>query len=414
MKMGVNTEIAFTYLISRRKQTLVAALGVTFGISMFIFMNSLITGTNEYSEKAMLSATPHIRLYKDHVMSNSSLLDKYLGQQAVNLIVNPQLAPDDNRIDNPEAVMNLLQKNKAITALSSQVSANVLYSHGGVQENGNLQGVDILQQDKMFDISSTMVAGSVKALDNNPGSIIIGVGLAQRLNLQTGDYINVTTSQGIVKSLQVVGIFKTTIKSIDNTRSYCHASAVQQLLQQDRAYITDIFINVNNHYQAPAIGQQLEQLTGYTAESWQANNETALAGQKIRNIIANSVVITILIVAGFGIYNILNMVIYEKIREIAILKATGFQGKDVVGIFIRQALLIGIIGAIAGLLCGWLISLLVSHVYIGAGNVTYLPVTFHIRHYVQGGLFGIATSFFAGYIPALRASKVDPVQIIRG
>ncbi|MBO9564327.1 MAG: ABC transporter permease [Niastella sp.] len=414
MKMGVNTEIAFTYLISRKKQTLVAALGVTFGISMFIFMNSLITGTNEYSEKAMLSATPHIRLYKDHAMSSASLLDNYLGRQTVNLIVNPQLVPDDNRIDNPEAVMQLLKRNQLITAMSSQVSANVLYSHGGVQENGNLQGVDILQQDKMFDISSTLVSGSVKALDNNPGSILIGVGLAERLNLQMGDHINITTSQGIVKSLQVAGIFKTTIKSIDNARSYCHASAVQQLLQRDRAYITDIFINIRDHHQAPAIGRQLEQLTGFTAESWQSNNETALAGQKIRNIIANSVVITILIVAGFGIYNILNMVIYEKIREIAILKATGFQGKDVIGIFIRQALFIGMIGAIAGMVFGWLISLLVSHVYIGAGNVTYLPVTFRIRHYVQGGLFGIATSFFAGYIPALRASKVDPVQIIRG
>jgi lipoprotein-releasing system permease protein len=125
-------------------------------------------------------------------------------------------------------------------------------------------------------------------------------------------------------------------------------------------------------------------------------------------------IITIFIVAGFGIYNILNMVIYEKIKEIAILKATGFQGKDVISIFLRQSLIIGVIGSFAGMLLGWSVSYTVSKMYLGLGNVEYLPITFLAKHYIQGGVFGIVTAFFAGYIPAVRASKVDPVLIIRG
>jgi lipoprotein-releasing system permease protein len=414
MKIGINTEIALTYLISRRKQTIIAALGVTFGISMFIFMNSLITGTNDYSEKAMLSTTPHIRLYNDNRMSSSEMLNNYEGDRTINLISNPQLIASDNKIINPDAVIKQLQQRKEITALSKQVSANVIYSNSNVQENGNVFGVNILEQDKMFDISSSMIAGSVKALVDNPNGIIIGIGLAERLNVKNGDYISITTSKAAAKTLEVVGIFRTTIKGIDNTKSYTNIPVVQQLLQKDRSYITEIYINIKDYYKSPEVSAALQTQTGYTAETWQSNNEQSLAGKKIRDVIANSVVITILIVAGFGIYNILNMVIYEKIKEIAILKATGFQGGHVISIFIRQALSIGIIGAIAGLFFGWLISITVSKMYIGLGNVTYLPISFELKHYIQGAVFGIVTAFFAGYIPAVKASKVDPVQIIRG
>lgn len=414
MNIGINTEIAFTYMVSRRKQTLVAALGVTFGISMFIFMNSLITGSNEWSEKIMLSSTPHLRLYSDNKMSNNIMLDKYAGNKTINLISNPQFVNTDNKITNPDAVLQQLQQQKEITALSKQVSTNVIYANSNVQENGNVSGVNILEQDKMFDISSTMISGSVKALANNSNGIIIGVGLAEKLNVLKGDYITISTNSAASKRLEVVGIFKTTIKGVDNTRSYTNISFVQQLLHKDRSYVTDIYINVKNYNQTTDIAKTIAAQTGYSIETWQSNNEQSLAGKKIRDVIANSVVITILIVAGFGIYNILNMVIYEKIKEIAILKATGFQGVHVISIFIRQALFIGIVGAIAGLLFGWLISFMVSKMYIGLGNVAYLPIAFQWKHYLQGALFGIVTSFFAGYIPAVKASRVDPVQIIRG
>jgi len=413
MNIGINTEIALTYMVSRSKQTIVAALGVTFGISMYIFMNSLITGTNEWSEEIMLSSTPHIRLYADNKMSDTHMLDKY-ASRTINLISNPQLVSSGNNISNPDAVVQQLQHQKQITAISKQVSSNVIYANGNVQENGNVYGVNIREQDKMFDITSTMVSGSVHALADNPNGIIIGAGLSEKLNLNKGDYITLTMANGATKRLEVTGIFKTTIKGVDNTKSYVNISIVQQLLQKDRSYITDIYINLKDYNQVAGIAKSIAMQTGYTAETWQSTNEQSLAGKKIRDIIANSVVVTILIVAGFGIYNILNMVIYEKIKEIAILKATGFQGGHVVSIFIRQALFIGILGASAGILFGWLISYAVSKMYIGLGNVTYLPIAFHIKHYIQGALFGIITSFFAGYIPAVKASKVDPVQIIRG
>jgi lipoprotein-releasing system permease protein len=414
MKLGVNTEIAFTYMISRIKSTVVAAMGVTFGIGVFIFMSSLITGTNDYSEKTMLSATPHIRLFNDNTLSDNHMLDKYLGDSTINLISNPQLVPKENRIYNPDAVMAQLLKRPGIEAISKQVTANVIYSKGNVQKNGTAFGVNMPEQDKMFDITFYMIAGNVQSLEGHPDHVIIGAGVADNLNARLGDYIRLTTSGGLVKTLKVSGIFRTTIKAVDDTKSYVNIPVVQQLLQKDRSYITDIYINIKDYYNANAIGADMAQAAGYRSESWQQANQQSLAGRKIRDIIANSIVFTILLVAGFGIYNILNMVIYEKIKEIAILKATGFQGIDVVSIFLQQALFIGIVGSILGIVFGWILSFSLSKLYIGVGNVRYLPITFLTKHYLQGAGFGIVTSFFAGYIPARKASKVDPVMIIRG
>ncbi|WP_149243588.1 ABC transporter permease [Dyadobacter sp. 32] len=414
MTTSINLEIALTYLISKKKQTIIASLGVMFGIGMFILMNSLISGTNEYFEEMTFSATPHIRLYRGHELSSPHMLTENISDSSKKIISNPQLIFSDNRISNPDAVIEAIKHHKEVFTLFPLVTANVIYSHAGVEKNGNLNGTDIIEQDKMFDLASTMTAGSVRDLDANPDGIMIGAILASDLNLSRGDYLTVSTASGTMKRLKVTGIFKTTIKAVDEGKAYASLAVVQQLLRKDRSFISDIYINIKNYNSADEVATQLTHLTGYNCESWQSANEQNIAARMIRDIIANSVVITILIVAGFGIYNILNMMIYEKIKEIAILKATGFAGKHIVSIFIYQALFIGLIGGSAGLLFGWLSSVAGSNVYIGKGTLEYLPMTFDIKHYVQGFSFGLITSFFAGYIPAVKASKVDPVEIIRG
>ena len=414
MRVDINTEIAFTYMLARKKQTGIAALGVTFGIGVFIFMNSLITGTNEYFEKMTLSAIPHIRIYNENKICTAEMLNKYKGTATINLISNPQIVNKDNHIYNPNSIIAKLETYREVVAVSPQVSANVIYSSGSVRYNGNVSGVNILEQDKMFDISSTLATGTVKDLNRSVDGIIIGVGLSENLNVKKGDHITLTVSNGASRTLRIVGIFKTTIKNIDRARTYTNPSVVQQLLKKDRNYITEIFVNIKDHTRSAEVAGVIQNTTGYSVETWQSANQQSLAARKIRDIIANSIVVTILIVAGFGIYNILNMAIYEKIKEIAILKAVGFAGAHVISVFIRQALFIGLAGGVAGLAFGWGLSYSISKFYIGLGNVDFLPITFYPRHYITGLAFGVITAFFAGYIPAIKASKVDPVSIIRG
>ena len=162
---------------------------------------------------------------------------------------------------------------------------------------------------------------------------------------------------------------------------------------------------------------ELQRLFGYKAEDWETANATFLTGSIIRNILTYSVSITLLVVAGFGIYNILNMTIHNKMKDIAILKATGFGAADVRNIFMIQSLVIGFFGSILGLILGLFFSYLVSLAPFNGGDfisIDHLPVNFNLKFYVIGLIFGLSTTAIAGFLPSRGAGKIDPIEIIRG
>ncbi len=414
MKISVNTEIALTYLSARKKQTAVASLGVMFGISMFIFMQSLMKGTNDYFEKMSFNSTPHIRLYSENKVADNHILKGFLKDSSVKMLTNPKQLIQTQGLNNPYGLVKEISKYPRVANVTPQVTAMVIYTSGSVQINGNVAGVDIDQENKMFDVQSNMVAGNLHDLNRVNNGLLIGKGVADKLSLHLGDNITVTSGTGSPTIMRIVGIFATTIKQIDETKSYANIVQAQNLLGKDRSYVTDIKINVKDYNSAPSVAKDLETLTGYKAEDWVQANEQIKAAFKIRAVILNSVIGVLLLVAGFGIYNILNMTIYEKIKEIAILKAQGFSGPSVTSIFLQQALFIGLLGGLIGVSFGYLITLMVSHIYIGAGTLKYLPMSFYTPHYIEAIIFGILTTVAAGFFPARKASKVDPVTIIRG
>ena len=168
---------------------------------------------------------------------------------------------------------------------------------------------------------------------------------------------------------------------------------------------------------APAMAKEYAALFKTDAEDIQTANAQFETGSFIRTLISYAVGITLLVVAGFGIYNILNMMIYEKMDTIAILKATGFSGKDVKNIFLSIALSIGFFGGLAGLLFGFGLSSVIDQIPFTTASLptvkTY-PVDYSPAFYFIGAIFSLVTTYLAGWFPSRKASKTDPVIIIRG
>ncbi|MCX6295268.1 MAG: FtsX-like permease family protein, partial [Bacteroidetes bacterium] len=106
------------------------------------------------------------------------------------------------------------------------------------------------------------------------------------------------------------------------------------------------------------------------------------------------------------------MTISQKINDIAILKAMGFRGGDVIRIFVQQGLIIGFLGIVLGLTLATILVNVLAHVYVG-GDIGFFPVSFEPTQYIKGLIFGFLVTFFAGYIPARKAANVDPVSIFR-
>lgn len=406
--MNINTDIARTYLFSGKKMTAVAVLGVLLGMSIYIFMNSLLVGFDKASDENIFKNTPHIRLYNDDVISKNLVSDT----AAEYLISNPKVVPKVNTIINPNGIAEMVQQQKEVTVVTAQVNTSVFYNNGKTQVSGLSIGIKPDEADMMYSITSSMVEGKFETLKSDPNGIVIGIGIAEKMNLVLGDNINLTSQKGVTKNLRVAGIFRSFNSTADDTKSYVNLYTAQQLLKENNVYVTDISVNVKDPHQAAAVAEKLSQLTGYKSEDWKESNESLMALSKMRFIMINFVSTAIMLIAGFGIYNILNMTVSQKINDIAILKAIGFKGNDVIRIFVTQALSIGLIGVVGGMLMALLMITLLKKVYIG-GDIGYFPVDYELQKFIQGVVMGLVITFFAGYIPARKAAKVDPVSIFR-
>jgi lipoprotein-releasing system permease protein len=406
--MNINTTISKTYIFSNKKLTFVAVLGVLLGMSVYIFMNSLLVGFDRSSNASIFRNTSHIRVYKDDEISK--ILPENTQENFI--IINPKVVPNNNTIINPNLVLETILKQKDVTVAAPQVNTNVFYNNGKSQISGLSVGIKPDEANRMYNIKSFMVEGNFDLLKSNPNGIIIGSGIAEKMNVTVGDNLNLTSSKSINRTFKIVGIFKTNNSITDKTKSYINLPASQQLLKEGNSYITDINVNVTDPEIAENVAAKLTQITGYKAEGWKQANQTLMATNKMRKMIITFVSLTILLVAGFGIYNILNMTISQKINDIAILKAIGFKGKDVIRIFVTQAISIGIMGVIGGVIMATILITVLKRVYLG-GDIGYFPIDYEPTKFVQGIVIGLVITFFAGYIPAKKAANIDPVAILR-
>jgi lipoprotein-releasing system permease protein len=415
MAKSTNIQIARAYLSSKIWQTFVAVLGVTFGVSMYIFMNSFMNGVNKTQDDLAFSALSHIRIYNQDNMNDYNPIESQFNQSKTIInILNRKNIQYTTGLNNSSSIVSSVKKQTEVIAVACQVNSSVFFRSGSKKVNGIISGVELKSENELFNTSSTIIQGEWNNLQTYKTGIILGKLLAEKLGLQVNNSINVLTSDGVSKNYMVVGIFESNLKTMDETKGYLNIATARQLVGENSDYASDILVNIKNRDNTASFIQKIAQMIPYQIESWQEANEQLVAGSELRNIIAVAVSLTILLVAGFGIYNIMTMTINEKIKEIAILKATGFSGNDIMTIFLTQATVIGLLGAIVGVIMGYGMSLLITLVPFTIAGLETLPIFFRAQDFLLAVVFGILTTLIAGFIPSRKASKIDPVIIIRG
>jgi lipoprotein-releasing system permease protein len=396
----------------------VAGVGVTFSIAMFITLLSFMSGLNDLLDGLIINRTPHIRLYNEIRPSDLQPIDLSERYKSHHNFIS-SIKPKNERLQiyNNGAIMDFLRSDSRVSGIAPKITTQVFYNIGAIDLTGVINGIDVEAENKLFLFQDYVTDGNYIDLKNMPNSIILGKGLADKMLANLGDIIQVTTSKGERIKLKVVGFFQSGLQDIDNAQSYASISTTQKLLGESGSYITDIQIKLKDITLAPVLAKEYQNLFDVEAIDIQTANSQFETGSSVRTLISYSVGITLLIVAGFGIYNILNMMIYEKMDSIAILKATGFSGKDVNRIFIGIALTIGILGGALGLLLGLGLSWSIDQIPFNTTalpTIKTYPINYNPQFYLIGVIFSIITTYFAGYFPARKASKVDPVIIIRG
>lgn len=411
---STNLKIVFAYLTSRMKQSVIAVLSVTFGISMYIFMNGFMSGVNDIQSDLAFSTLAHININNDEPEERPDLMVSLTNSRSVINIRNQKVIQYTEGIKNSRKYVDILSKNPNVSVVAPEVNISGFFKSASVRVNGLVSGVAAEKHEKLFGLPDYIISGDWSDLDKYGDVIVVGKGLSERLGVSLHDNIAVQTADGVTKNFKVVAVLETGITSVDNTKAYVEINAARQLLSKNLGYVTDIQVNLYDYDKADEVALELDHIIPYKVESWQSSNEQMVVGNELRNIIAIAVSFTILIVAGFGIYNIMNMTVNEKIKEIAILKAMGFDGPDVIEIFLLQSIIIGLLGGAAGVMLGYGISVFVDTMPFKLAMLDTLPVSYRLIDYFLACLFGLVTTFVAGYLPAKSASEVDPVEIIRG
>jgi len=411
--MSTNQKIARVMLTPRLRQLAIAVLSVVFGISMYVAMNGFMAGVNGSQTEITFTSLAHIKIYNETPDEVAPISSKKDSKTEI-FVSNAKNINYTEGIKNIEELKNKLQNIPEITVYTPQINQNVFLRNGVLQVNASLSGVETTTENQLFKTADYMVEGNFFDIDRRSDGIILGKGLAEKLGVKMDNSITVSISAGVSKSFKVLGIFETGAVATDRTRAIISIQTARQFFSKNRSYATEMQIGINDYNKAREVANTIAPMTKYKVEAWQEGNEQLDSSSFLRDILAIAVSLTILIVAGFGIYNIMNMTVNEKIKEIAILKAMGFDGKDITVIFVSQAIFIGLTGGLLGLVLGNIIIRILDHVPFNIGTMTTLPVSYRPQDYIMAFVFGLSFTFIAGYLPARKASKLDPVEILRG
>jgi lipoprotein-releasing system permease protein len=416
---NVNWKIARIQMAARKKQAIVAILGVTFGVSMFITLMSFMKGVNHFLLDVVTSATPDIHLYADQVKTMPFPVPSELQKDAQKMIsfeYGRKPRGQEKNFSNAGVLLNALRFDPAVEAVSPVVTLQAFLRHGSSIANAQILGVSVGDAESVLKLSSKLTSGSIRDMEISENGIILGSGLAERLKVHLGDWMTISTANGVKDRIRVCSIIRYGLGSIDNSRAFIHIRRIRQWLGRGNDFTTGYFIRLKDPEFSEVSAFTFSRRYGYRADTRAQSNGYYLTIIFVQDMMTYIVSLAILLVAGFGIYNIMNMIINGKLNDIAILKAEGFSGKDIRQIFLSQAVFVGVIGASIGVLFGIIFTSLISTIPIPRSDLTsipYFPVRFDPLYCLWGFLFGIVCSFLAGLMPAIRASKMDPLSILR-
>lgn len=412
--MRLILDLARGMLSRRRRQTLVSVLGVALGVAFFIAIASMMRGFQTYFVQQVIDVQPHI-IIKDETRSPTpQAAQMALPDGAVSI---NGVKPVD-RIRGIRAAGDKLATLEAIPGVAAApiLTGAALLRYGSRDVSITVTGIDPPRYTRVSNIEKDMLHGRLDDLRSTANGIIIGDGLALRLGVQLGDTVVAISPRGVSLQMKIVGIFHTGLVTLDQSAGYVLLK-VNQVLQDRPNVVNQIQMRLTDVTRAEPLAREIEDRFGDRTESWEEQNRNILTVFIIQNAIMYSVTGAILLVAAFGIYNIISTVVFEKTRDIAILKSLGFTEGDVQRLFLVQGLIAGFLGAALGCVIGQLmiegLAQVRFHTETPAGTDRFLLAR-DWRIYAIAAFFAVASAALAAVIPARRAARLDPVQIVRG
>ncbi len=394
--------VALRHLRSRRKHafvsiiTVISVLGVMVGVAALITVISVMSGFSSYMQDRILGTTSHI------------LITGVTG------------------IENSRDIIARVKDLDGVIAAAPYVMGQSLLKVEGDVTGVVVRGIDPVQEAGVTDLANNMTEGTLRDLDDD--GIIIGVELARQRGLSIGDRITLVSPSEIsspfgmvplMENFVVRGIFDTGMYEYDTGLVLVTTRAAQSFFDLGEA-VTGVAVKTDDVYMTHQIADRIQKDLGYSywVRDWREMNQNLFSALKLEKITMFIILVLIIVVAAFNIIGTLILVVMEKGREIAILKAMGATRKNIGRIFMLEGLIIGLGGTVLGLILGLgLCYILATYQFVelpaSVYYVTTLPVKVQLLDVSAICLAAVAVSFTATVYPARRASLLNPVEILR-
>ncbi|MBW2099905.1 MAG: lipoprotein-releasing ABC transporter permease subunit [Deltaproteobacteria bacterium] len=413
--------IGCRYLRAKQKQafisliTILSIAGVAVGVMALIVVIAVMTGAESYFKSRILGVESHVMLMKH-------------GQD----------------FSNYRTILENLENIEGVESASpfvySQVMLRSSYGVSGAvlrgvdpESDGQLPGTydkvplqNLLRKDHVNtdqdDETITLIPG-----------IVLGKELAENLGVMKGDLVYLISSRGMIspighmpamKRFKVAGVFESGLYEYDASLAYIHLRDAQKILRMKDS-VTGIGVRVADIYNAGNMAEQIvsqlnrkHKSSSYWARDWMQMNKNLFSALKLEKKAMFIILILIVLVAAFNITSSLIMMVMEKRKDIAILKAMGATGRNIRKIFVFKGMVIGSVGTIIGMCLGFVLCSLLKHYkFIELpGEIYYftrLPVQLEALDVLLIGGAAMLICFVSTLYPAHRASKVNPVEAIR-
>jgi lipoprotein-releasing system permease protein len=406
--------IALRFFLESKRSMLLSATGVIFGVGFFICGQAQTQGFQDYFIETILGTKGAVIVSDRFQRSFSKILqDKSGGMLAVS---NPQSRKYYPGISDAYRVMQALMAYPNVVACAPVVEDNVTVRYSFRREVADLQGIDLAYHLQTTVLADQMISGDIETFRDNPDGLIMGSLLADRMEVKAGQNVFVNGPGGESRRFKLTGIFESGVSVIDEKRIYTHRRAAQSVLHTPFE-TSFIVVKLKDPNRAPQDCDAFEELLYHRSRSWQEREKGNMQIFHALRISAGLGISCIILLAGFGIFNVLTMSVLEKTKEIAILRSMGYTRNDISAIFLWQGFFVAALGIGVGWIFGALMTYGVSTIPIkirGILKADHFIVAWSIGHYVWAAILASLSVFIAAFIPARRAAHVDPVNILRG
>ena len=411
--------IALRHLLGRRRQTLTTIFGVAISTMVLITTNSLTRGLLDSFIETIVNVAPHITVKgeKMHPMPVNILQgESSSGRAFVENNIQKQEPEEVRNYRQILGVVSLPQYKKHVLAASPYVNSQVMAVKGSRNQPLTLKGVLIDREDAISGIRKKLLSGEIAMFEKTANALLVGRTVARDMNLKLNDDVIIIPASGKSRQCKVAGIFFTGVNAVDN--GVLVSLKLGQIIEGLPANkVSGIALKVDTPLDNEALARDLEKVTGYRCMTWQEENASILSLFARIGYIVFSLVAFVGVVSGFGVANILVTTVFEKSRDIAIMKSLGFSALQLISMFVLEGFIVGLAGALAGgVLAIGSINLFASlPIESSQGPITktgfsmsYNPVYFFM---VIGVTVLIST--LAAILPSARAAKLEPVSVLR-